>query len=134
MEKTEKRLYILGIISSTLLLMAIMIGKKLNLDLLKLVPPCGFRFITGYYCPGCGGTRAVRALFSGKFITSFFYHPFVIYCAIIMAVFMITNTIQLLSRNRLKIGLKYRHGFIYAGVAVIIVNWIFQNIYIFLSK
>lgn len=134
MEKTEKRLYILGIISSTLLLMAIMIGKKLNLDLLKLVPPCGFRFITGYYCPGCGGTRAVRALFSGKFITSFFYHPFVIYCAIIMAVFMITNTIQLLSRNRLKIGLKYRHGFIYAGVAVIIANWIFQNIYIFLSK
>ena len=61
MEKTEKRLYILGIISITLLMMAIMIGKKLNLDLLKLVPPCGFRFITGYYCPGCGGTRAVRA-------------------------------------------------------------------------
>lgn len=134
MEKTEKRLYILGIISGTLLLTFLVICKKLNLDLLDLVPPCGFRFVTGYYCPGCGGTRAVRALFSGKFVTSFFYHPFVIYCAIIMAVFMITNTIQLISRNKLKIGLKYRHGYIYGGVVVIIVNWIIQNIYIFLSK
>lgn len=134
MEKTEKRLYILGLISITLLIIFLLICKKLNFDFLDMVPPCGFRLITGYYCPGCGGTRAVRSFFAGKFITSFFYHPFVVYCVIIMAVFMITNTIQLLSRNKWKIGLKYRHGYIYGGIVVIIVNWIVQNIYIFLSN
>lgn len=27
--------------------------------------PCLFQMMTGLYCPGCGGTRAVRALLSG---------------------------------------------------------------------
>lgn len=134
MEKTEKRLYILGVISCVLFLVFLFVYKKMNVNLLEMVPPCGFRFVTGYYCPGCGGTRAVNALLEAKFITSFLFHPFVVYCVIIMAVFMITNTIQLISRNRLKIGLKYRHGYLYGGVVVIIANWMIQNICIFLSK
>lgn len=41
--------------------------------------PCLFHFITGLYCPGCGGTRAIRALFHGEILKSFCYHPFVLY-------------------------------------------------------
>ncbi len=43
--------------------------------------PCLFHAVTGLYCPGCGGTRAVQVLFEGKFLLSFFYHPIVPYCA-----------------------------------------------------
>ena len=28
--------------------------------------PCVFYTLTGYFCPGCGGTRSLRALLSGK--------------------------------------------------------------------
>lgn len=36
---------------------------------------------TGYYCPGCGGTRAITALLHGRLLSSFLYHPVVLYAA-----------------------------------------------------
>lgn len=44
--------------------------------------PCLFHWITGLYCPGCGGTRAIGALLQGQLLKSFCYHPFVLYAAI----------------------------------------------------
>jgi len=41
-------------------------------------PPCGFQRLTGYHCPGCGGTRAVHALLHGRFGESFYYNPLVL--------------------------------------------------------
>lgn len=134
MEKTEKRLYLLGWFALLVLFVMVAVLNWINWDFLTLVPPCAVRFITGYYCPGCGGTRAVRALLQGRLITSFLYHPFVLYCVTIMVVFMVTNTIQLLTKNKWKIGLKYRHGYLYGATIVIIANWIIQNIFIFLNK
>ena len=46
---------------------------------LDLVPHCFFHRITGYYCPGCGGTRATSALLHGHFLQSLYFHPFVGY-------------------------------------------------------
>lgn len=43
--------------------------------------PCLFRLLTGFYCLGCGGTRAARALLHGHFLLSAMYHPFVPYLA-----------------------------------------------------
>ena len=37
--------------------------------------PCLFHAMTGFYCPGCGGTRAVAALLRGDLVSSFCYHP-----------------------------------------------------------
>ena len=39
-------------------------------------PPCIFRKATGIYCPGCGSTRALRALFGGDFFAALRYNPF----------------------------------------------------------
>ena len=33
--------------------------------------PCLFHLLTGLYCPGCGGTRAVRAMMAGNLGLSF---------------------------------------------------------------
>ena len=30
------------------------------------LPPCGFYHLTGWYCPGCGGTRSVWCLLHGN--------------------------------------------------------------------
>lgn len=45
--------------------------------------PCLFQQMTGLYCPGCGGTRAVRALLAGHPFLSFLYHPVVPYMAVV---------------------------------------------------
>ncbi len=48
--------------------------------------PCLFQMMTGLYCPGCGGTRAVKALLSGHPVLSFLYHPLVLCTAVTVAV------------------------------------------------
>ena len=49
---------------------------------------CLFHELTGLYCPGCGGTRAVWALLHGKFWLSFCYHPLVLYAAVSAVIFI----------------------------------------------
>ncbi len=40
-----------------------------------IYPPCLFRSLTGYYCPGCGGGQALSLLLSGDFAGAFYYNP-----------------------------------------------------------
>lgn len=40
--------------------------------------PCGLRELFGIYCPGCGGTRALIALFQGHFFRSLICNPAII--------------------------------------------------------
>ena len=42
--------------------------------MLNLNFPCLFHLVTGYYCPGCGGTRAIASLLHGQLFRSFLYH------------------------------------------------------------
>lgn len=35
-----------------------------------LFPKCVLHEVTGWYCPGCGGSRAVRALAHGEILTA----------------------------------------------------------------
>ena len=37
----------------------------------RIAIPCIFNKVTGFYCPGCGITRAIRALVRGDIKTSF---------------------------------------------------------------
>lgn len=48
--------------------------------------PCLFRLLTGFYCPGCGGTRALKYLLQGQVFKSLYYHPLILYMAIVGAV------------------------------------------------
>ncbi len=84
--------------------------------------PCVFHEVTGLYCPGCGGTRAVGALLQREVVLSFFYHPIVIYGAVIYGWFMISHTIEYLSKGRLKIGMRYRNLYFYLALMLVIIN------------
>ena len=94
----------------------------------RLLPPCLFYQISGYYCPGCGGTRAMRALLSGKLVRAACLHPFVPYAAFVYLFFMITQTIERVSRGKLRIGLRYRNCIVWIAVFLIIGNFLIKNI------
>ncbi len=89
---------------------------------------CALRKMSGLPCPGCGGTRAFYYLFQGKFRKSFQYHPAVLYGIGAYIHFMglyfyrmhIAHTIE-----RKEIQIPY---YMYAAIAVILLQWIYKVI------
>ena len=89
--------------------------------------PCLFHLLTGLYCPGCGGTRAVKYLLQGQILKSIQYHPLVVYVAVVAAGGAASHLLaRILHRPGLKMS-KY-DWYVYIGIGVIVVNWIFKNI------
>lgn len=91
------------------------------------LPPCWFHFISGYYCPGCGGTRAVRVLLHGHVLKALWFHPLVPYAAAVYLLFMITQSIERASHGRFPIGMRYHDCLTWIAVALIIGNFILKN-------
>lgn len=92
-----------------------------------VLPPCMLNRYFGIYCPGCGGSRAVMALIQGKFLDSLYYHPLVLYGAVLYLAFMLSQTVALLSRGRLK-GLRFHQWFLFGAVFLIVLNCLIKNI------
>lgn len=97
------------------------------------VPPCSLHTLTGYYCPGCGGTRAVIALFHGHPLRSLYYHPIVIYTALVGGWFMISQTIERASRGKIAIGMHYRDLYMWIALLIIVLNCLIKNLILALT-
>lgn len=89
--------------------------------------PCLFRLVTGLYCPGCGGTRAVKAFLRGNLLLSFQYHPLIVYMAAV-AVLQVGSFLLAKAAKNPRIYLGHIMGFLYGGIGVILVNWIVKNL------
>ena len=73
MIKILKRIHIKFYIALFLVVSGILYLKVLS-PTLGISIPCIFRKITGFYCPGCGMTRASLALLDGDIYQSFRYN------------------------------------------------------------
>lgn len=133
-EKIEKGMWIAGwcVIGAALLIFFLI--KISGFPIQKYVVPCVFFTATGYYCPGCGGTRAVYALFHGHLIRSFLYHPFVLYTAVFGGWFLVSQTIERMTAHKIKIGMRYRDCYLWIGLAVILVQFFVKLILRFIWK
>ena len=126
-KKLDKYFYITGWIVIALITVLVMIVKINGIGILHKMPPCTFNKVTGLYCPGCGGTRATIALFRGQIIRSFRFHPFVLYGSVVGGWFMISQTIQRISKDRIKIGMHFRPVYLWIALALIIINFLIKN-------
>ena len=104
------------------------VWKFAGFTITAYLPPCMFHAMTGLYCPGCGGTRAGYALLRGDVGMSLFYYPFVLYAVVIGGWFMISQTIERISRHALPIGLRFRSVYLWIALALVVVNFFVKNI------
>jgi hypothetical protein len=51
----------------------------------SLFPPCPFHLLTGFYCPGCGSTRAIHQLLHGSLTRAFEMNPLMVLSLPILA-------------------------------------------------
>lgn len=151
MNTIDRIFYFAGWMLYILLAAAALLQAADILILTDIGLPCSFRLLTGYFCPGCGGTHAITALAAGDLAASFLYHPFVPYTAFVFAVFVLWNTIALIGNYFLsekathtKTQKRYRKknisrafpvpflhfhvNFLYIGLAIIFIQWLVKNL------
>ena len=90
---------------------------------------CLFKKISGFYCIGCGGTRAFNYLVHLHILKSIFYHPFVPYTY--LAYFFYTINSFLYRHNKKCFARLSPFVLIYIGVGILTINFIVKNIFIF---
>ena len=89
--------------------------------------PCPLLTLTRFYCPGCGGSRAVYYLLHGKLLKSLICHPIVLYGLAVVLPFMVTQTLALLTKGRIR-GMRFRPWYLYAAAVIIIANFVLKNV------
>lgn len=88
---------------------------------------CLFATVTHLYCPGCGGTRAVRALVSFHFIKSLLYNPIVIVGGLVWAYYYIGSIITKIKNNG-KVYASFCEWSLWFVLIVLLGNFIIRNI------
>ncbi len=88
--------------------------------------PCVLRSMTGLYCPGCGGTRALLYFLNGQIIKSFYYNAAVGYGISFVLIYMISHTLKHVTKGKIR-GIHYRNRYCYIGLGLFIINWGWKN-------
>lgn len=131
MPELNKYFYITGWIAIVLTLGAYFLLSHGYISLKGLIRPCLTHALTGYYCPGCGGTRAFCALLTGHPLRALYYHPIVPYTAAVGGWFMLSQSVQYLSRGKIRIGLNFRPIYLYLAAGILLGNWALRNALLF---
>ena len=121
--RLEQNLYMLGFCLFCVGAVFLMLQQLLPHGLAaKWMVPCMFHAVTGLYCPGCGGTRAVAVLVRGQIGASFLYHPIVPYCAVVYLWFMVSHTAERIAGHRWRIGMRYRNAYLWIALGIVVIN------------
>lgn len=130
-ERMEFTIYLTCLISLFLFGVTIIILKIKNIEVTELIDaPCGFYTHLHLYCPGCGGTRAVKYMLHGNILYSLWCHPFVLYSFVLMVYFTVRYSIYLISKKRIK-KWNFKYMYIYIDVGLLLGQWIIKNILLY---
>ena len=130
-EKLKINLTILLILNISLLLFAI----SYTLLFSKGQPfeeavECYFKEKFGIYCPGCGGTRGLRAFLNFDLISSFRYYPPIVISAAVIISYDLRLILTLMRRSTLLTDNYRYYSFMLIPISII-VSFILKNVLLF---
>lgn len=128
---TDSTLYLLGKVALAAACVAALLYFFTGFSVIHIYYPCAFKAQTGLPCPGCGGTRSLRALVEGNFFRFLYYYPPMIIMLAGYVIFMIKSFIG----KHFGVGEHYKDGrvliFIYICVALCIIQWVVKIVALF---
>ena len=90
---------------------------------------CPFHRLTGWYCPGCGGQRALHELLHGRFAAAFQLNPFAMVLFLPLAGYAYAAyALRVLGGVRLP-GMAVRNGQVIALLAAMALFGILRNLW-----
>ena len=92
-----------------------------------IYPPCPFRTITGWYCPGCGALWAVHELLSGRILSALSSNALAVVAAPILLGAYLARVYWLVTKKRL-VKKPLRPVWIWMILAVIVLFTVARNI------
>ena len=93
--------------------------------------PCMLHFFTGLYCPGCGASRALRALLHLNFYQALRYNAVLTVTAPLLAAYFIALAVSFLRYGKDKVSEKIPQAPLYVLIAVFVIYGVLRNIPMF---
>lgn len=119
----DRLIYEIGLVALGIVIAAVLLYCITGFSVLDLSYPCFFNRITHLPCPGCGGTRALRALIVGDFVKSIYYYMPLSYVIVVYVIFMVRCVLHKYFGVR-----KSTDGtivkYIYLFIALMLLQWI----------
>lgn len=89
-------------------------------------PGCPFRALTGFTCPGCGGTRGLHCLLHGDVVGAFEFNPLLIVSLPFLLYALVRYTVAALRGQPIKWN-QLNAKYIWVLLAAILSFWVFRN-------
>jgi hypothetical protein len=89
-------------------------------------PPCPFRMLTGFLCPGCGSTRAMHQILHGHVVAAFMLNPLLL-LALPFLLFALLRYSVIVMRGGVPRPNAMPAAYLYALFVIIVSFWIFRN-------
>ena len=89
--------------------------------------PCPVQALTGLYCPGCGGQRAVKALLGGNLLSSLYYHPVILPAALYLTFYLLSQSVNRLTKGKTR-ALCFKSWHLYVLLGLLLLQWIVKNV------
>lgn len=99
----------------------------LDVNLISIVPACQFYKVTGLYCAGCGGTRAVHNLLKGDIVHSIQYNFIPFFSAAFILLLLLQHSLNTLAGTKLHI-LSFRTWMLWPIAFTVAAFWILRNL------
>lgn len=119
----------------TLLALVVMMGLAFYLrgtDLgnhSRWLPRCGFYWLTGLYCPGCGDTRASYALLHGDVLEATRQNAFFVLALPFLLFWAGRSWIQWIFLDFLKpLPFRWKRGYSLGIVGALVAFWVLRNL------
>jgi len=109
------------------LLVCLAAVKSMSLIPMRLLPPCGFRVVTGHPCPTCGTTRLILHLLEGQWLQGFRSNPFFFMFLAVMFSWVFAGAVAWLARRdlRIEVGPREERWLWCLLGAAFLVNWVY---------